>query len=224
MGLGDTAAAIHRRMCDDPRFGYSWAERWGATAESWTVGGKTFPIAVGDYDCSSSTITAWRKALTGTKYAALLDGATYTGNMRMVFLASGLFEWKPASYSAQPGDLWLNEANHVAMCQGGGRLSEFSSSETGGIYGVRGDQTGWESHVCGWYSYPWDGVLHYNGKADLDDLSDAYDFLTAKTDVTGRGKPANMRDRLAWMAAKQESMQRALDDLERRVDRLAESI
>lgn len=223
MGLGDTAAAIHRRMCEDSRFGYSWAERWGAASETWTVGGKTFDIAVGDYDCSSSTITAWRKALTGTKYAALLDGATYTGNMRMVFLASGLFEWKPASYNAQPGDLWLNEANHVAMCQPNGRLSEFSSSETGGIYGQRGDQTGWESHVCGWYSYPWDGVLHYNGGAD-DDLADAYEFLTAKTDATGRGKLANMRDRLAWMAKKQEDMQASIDSLAKRLDAIAKAL
>ncbi|MBQ9041601.1 MAG: hypothetical protein IJ111_02170 [Eggerthellaceae bacterium] len=170
MGRNIVAAATHARMATDPRFGYSWTERWGATPEEWTVEGHTFEINVGDYDCSSSTITAWCKALQGTKYAHMLDGATYTGNMREVFLASGLFEWKPMSFTAAPGDLYLNEANHVAMCQNQvpDSLSEFSSSETGGVYGERGDQTGWESHICGYYDYPWDGILHYNGKADSD--------------------------------------------------------
>ena len=163
MGANGKAAAIHRFMCDHPGFGYSWAERYGGP-ETVEVEGAT--INVGDYDCSSSTITAWRKAVEGTPYAGSLDGATYTGNMRSVFVGSGLFEWVPVE-QAQIGDLYLNEQCHVAMCQGDGTLSEFSGNEFGGAYGgQRGDQTGWESHVCGWYSYPWDGCLHYNGKAD----------------------------------------------------------
>jgi hypothetical protein len=168
MGRGDIAAAIHKRMCEDSRFGYSWEERWGNKSETWTVGGVKFAIKTGDYDCSSSTITAWRCALTGTKWAKKLDGATYTGNMRSVFTASGLFEWKPISFVASPGDLYLNEQNHVAMCQcqSPDTLSEFSSSETGGTTGKRGDQTGNESHLASYYDYPWDGILHYNGKAD----------------------------------------------------------
>lgn len=165
------ARDIHRRMVEDSRFGYSWSERWGAIPETWTVQGQRFRIAVGDYDCSSSTITAWRKALEGTSYGGKLDRATYTGNMRSVFLASGLFEWKPMSFIAKPGDLYLNEANHVAMCcvQEGNvdTLTEFSGNEHGGAYGGRrGDQTGWEAHLANYYDYPWDGILHYNGKAD----------------------------------------------------------
>lgn len=166
---GELAAQVHRRMCDDPRFGYSWDERWGAASESWTVGGVAFPIKVGDYDCSSSTITAWRKALAGTKWEGRLDAATYTGNMRAVFVASGLFEWKPMSFTASPGDLYLNEECHVAMCQTQvpDVLSEFCINEAGGVYGgKRGDQTGGESRLAGYYDYPWSGILHYNGKAD----------------------------------------------------------
>jgi len=165
------ARDIHRRMVDDNRFGYSWAERWGAHNETWTVDGHKFTIAVGDYDCSSSTITAWRKALLGTKYANSLDNATYTGNMKKIFLASGLFEWKPMSFLAQPGDLYLNESSHVAMCytQVPDILTEFCISETGGVYGKRGDQTGGEAAVHAYYNYPWDGILHYNGKADVKD-------------------------------------------------------
>lgn len=163
------AADIHKRMCDDQRFGYSWAERYGATPETWTVDGKVVRINVGDYDCSSSTITAWKLALKAFGYGDILSGATYTGNMRSVFTRTGLFQWRTDLANAQRGDLYLNEANHVAMCQGGGRLSEFSSSETGGIYGRRGDQTGWESHVCGYYSYPWNGYLHYIGTKKEDE-------------------------------------------------------
>lgn len=165
---GQVAADIHKRMVQDERFGYSWEERWGAKSEKWTVDGVTFDMPVGDYDCSSSCIQAWRKALTGTKYAKSLDAATYTGNMRSVFLKSGLFEWKPTSFTASPGDLYLNEENHVAMCQRQvpDELSEFSISETGGTTGKRGDQTGHEAAVNPYYDYPWDGILHYNGKAD----------------------------------------------------------
>lgn len=165
---GQVAADIHKRMVDDDRFGYSWAERWGANKETWTVDGVTFPIKVGDYDCSSSCIEAWADALTGTKYSDMIRKATYTGNMRDVFVGTGLFEWKPISFIASPGDLYLNESDHVAMCQRQvpDELSEFSISETGGTTGKRGDQTGREAAVNPYYDYPWDGILHYNGKAD----------------------------------------------------------
>ena len=165
---GQVAADIHKRMVQDERFGYSWAERWGANKETWTVDGVTFPIKVGDYDCSSSCIEAWADALTGTKYADMIRKATYTGNMRDVFVGSGLFEWKPISFIASPGDLYLNESDHVAMCQQQvpDELTEFSISETGGTTGKRGDQTGHEAAVNPYYDYPWDGILHYNGKAD----------------------------------------------------------
>ena len=165
---GQVAADIHKRMVNDDRFGYSWAERWGANKETWTVDGVTFPIKVGDYDCSSSCIEAWADALTGTKYADMIRKATYTGNMRDVFVGSGLIEWKPISFIASPGDLYLNESDHVAMCQRQvpDELSEFSISETGGTTGKRGDQTGHEAAVNPYYDYPWDGILHYNGKAD----------------------------------------------------------
>lgn len=165
---GDVAAAIHRKMVNDERFGYSWEERWGAKNEKWTVNGVKFDMPVGDYDCSSSAIQAWKKALTGTKYAKSLDGATYTGNMRSAFVGSGLFTWKPTSFIASPGDLYLNEANHVAMCQcqEPDELSEFSWGDNGAYGNKRGDQSGFESRVNPYYEYPWDGILHYNGKAD----------------------------------------------------------
>jgi len=46
-------------------------------------------------------------------------------------------------------------------------LGEFSISENGGIDGEPGDQTGRESWVHDYYSGSWDGILHYNGMADV---------------------------------------------------------
>lgn len=167
---GQLAADIHKLMVQDDRFGYSWEERWGAKSEKWTVDGVTFDMPIGDYDCSSSSIQAWKKALTGTPYEHALDGATYTGNMRSVFVGSGLFTWKPISFIASPGDLYLNEANHVAICQQQvpDELSEFSWGDVGAYGNKRGDQSGYEARVNPYYEYPWDGILHYNGKADSE--------------------------------------------------------
>lgn len=171
MRANERAAYIHKRMCEDPRFGYSWEERYGSVSETWTIGGKKYQVRVGDYDCSSSCITAWAIALRGTKYEGCLKDATYTGNMREVFVGSGLFTWKPMSFLACPGDLYLNEENHVAMCQTQvpDVLSEFSWGDNGAYGNRRGDQSGAESSVHGYYDYEpggWDGILHYNGKAD----------------------------------------------------------
>ena len=61
------------------------------------------------------------------------------------------------------------------MCQDGGTdgplgydaLSEFCINEFGQVYGgQRGDQTGGESRIAGYYDFPWNCTLHYNGKAD----------------------------------------------------------
>lgn len=51
------------------------------------------------------------------------------------------------------------------FCPGNCLLAEFSISETGGIDGEPGDQTGRESPVHGYYE-SWGGILHYNCKAD----------------------------------------------------------
>lgn len=199
MNRGQIAADIHKRMVEDERFGYSWQERYGAKEEKWTVDGVTFNIGVGDYDCSSSVITAWKKALTGTKYAKSLDGATYTGNMRRIFVDSGLFEWKPMSFIASPGDLYLDEVNHVAMCQSQepDLMSEFSISETGGTTGKRGDQTGRESAVNPYREFA-DGILHYNGKADTESQSETQKPSTSTNTATSGKKQLNGIDIASW--------------------------
>lgn len=82
MRLNEIAAEVHRRMCEDDRFGYSWEERYGAIWETWTIDGKDYRIRVGDYDCSSSTITTWAVALQHTPWEGALDGAITTLRQR----------------------------------------------------------------------------------------------------------------------------------------------
>ena len=175
--LANIAATNMEHLCNCPAHGYSQSERWGNVSRGTCevkCEGHTSTFYKGDRDCSSGVIDSWQEALIGTKYEGKLANATYTGNMKPVFVNSGLFEWKPMSFNAVRGDIYLNEANHTAMCLDGGKdgiynadtLGEFSISETGGIYGQSGDQTGGESRIGPYYDGSWDGILHYNGKAD----------------------------------------------------------
>lgn len=168
--LNDIAAGIMEHLCTHDWHGYTQGDRWGdGEYETINVCGNDYVIATGDRDCSSAVIDSWRHALIGTEYEGRLDGATYTGNMRSVFVNSGLFEWMPMSYIAQRGDIYLNEQCHTAMCTcpDPDELAEFSISENGTIYGQVGDQTGWESHICNYYDYPWNGILRYVGNANI---------------------------------------------------------
>lgn len=173
--LNELAVELMRHACECSQHGYDQVLRWGnGTGECQvSANGLNYVIAKGDFDCSSIEVYIYKQLLVGTKYEGLLDKATYTGNMRSVFVASGLFEWKPMSFVAQPGDIYLNEADHTAMCISAepDLLGEFSINENGGIAGGQaGDQTGYESYIHDYYNYPWDGILHYIG-GDIEGLS-----------------------------------------------------
>lgn len=145
--------------------GYSQYSRNGdGSIEIVRIDGQDVEIAGGDRDCSSACISC---------YEALgvdCGGATYTGNMRSCMVKSGNFVWKPMSWSARTGDIYLNEENHAAMCISpygsarGDLLAQFSISEKGTVDGKEGDQTGRESNIKPYYNYPWDGKLHYVGE------------------------------------------------------------
>lgn len=132
----------------DPVHGYDQARRWGP-----------------DYDCSSAVISAWELAGVPVK----TNGATYTGNMRGVFLQCG-FDDVTASIDLasgtglQRGDVLLNHQHHVAMYCGNGMEVEASINENGTTTGgLTGDQTGREFLVRPYRNYPWDCVLRYIG-------------------------------------------------------------
>lgn len=132
----------------DNSHGYDQANRWGP-----------------DYDCSSAVISAWELAGVPVK----TNGATYTGNMRGVFLRCG-FEDVTAGIDLatgaglQRGDVLLNIQHHTAMYCGKGMEVEASINEAGGVTGgMTGDQTGREFLVRPYRNYPWNCVLRYTG-------------------------------------------------------------
>lgn len=155
----EVAVQLMKHLVDHDWHGYSQGARWGdgeGTCDI-NIGGKVYKMEQGDRDCSSAVISAYEAA------GISCGGATYTGNMRVCMTRTGNFVWKPMSsgYIAQAGDIYLNEINHTAMCLSAvpDLLMEFSISETGGIYGQTGDQTGSESLTRAYYNYPWDGIL-----------------------------------------------------------------
>lgn len=146
--------------------GYSQINRMGdGTTETICLSdGTTVTIAGGDRDCSSAVVTALRAVGVNT------FGASYTGNMREQLLKTGLFGWRKMGVkSARRGDIYLNEKCHTAVCVSsngsarGDLLAQFSISEKGTITGIKGDQTGRESNIKAYFSYPWDGTLYWIG-------------------------------------------------------------
>ena len=133
---------------NDNSHGYDQIYRWGEK---------------GDYDCSSAVITAWELAGVPVKSR----GATYTGNMRSVFLACGFNDvTKKVDLSTgsglKRGDVLLNHVHHTAMYCGNGKEVEASINEKGTATGGRpGDQTGREFLIRPYRNYPWNAVLRY---------------------------------------------------------------
>ena len=133
----------------DDSHGYDQDYRWGEK---------------GDYDCSSAVIQAWQNAGVPVKSG----GATYTGDMKNVFLKNG-FKDITASVNRETGtglkrgDVLLNEAHHVAMYCGAGKEVEASINEKGTAHGGQpGDQTGKEFLIRSYRNYPWDCILRYS--------------------------------------------------------------
>lgn len=194
VNVNDIAALIHFDMVTDERNGYSQAPHryggdWGGY-KTLTIYGRNYTYALGSYDCSSSTIVAWQLALKYTPYEGALNGATYTGDMKDIFVKSGLF--KASLSPAKRGDLYLNEGSHVAMCQDGGSdgifgydcLSEFNRNEFhSATNGQPGDQDGQESVFRPFYGN-WETVLHYVGDIELYDASQSENSAVSSNMVT----------------------------------------
>ena len=168
----EVAVELMRHLVTHDWHGYSQISRKGdgeGVCEV-IVGGRAYHVEQGDRDCSWAVIDAYLSA------GIDCGGASYTGNMRSCMTASGNFRWHPMSsgYIAKPGDLYLKEGRHTAMCLTAtpDMLMEFSISETGGIDGAEGDQTGRESLIRPYYNYPWDGILECINVDPADGLMD----------------------------------------------------
>lgn len=201
------AAELMRHLCEHDWHGYTQgAGRWG-DGEGYCdveLDGKTYHLAQGDRDCSSAVISCWQAAGVDVQ-------ATYTGDMLAGFLATGLFEKRGLDFIAQPGDIYLNYSAHTAMCISSepDLLGEFSISENGTIYGMVGDQTGYESLIRPYYDFPWDCILHYIGEGDEElKPADVWEY-----DYQGTAPGGNMYNCAVSTNAK-------LDELAAKVDAL----
>ena len=140
------AVELARCMAADGKHGYDQSHRWGP-----------------DYDCSSLIITVWEQVGVPVR----TGGATYTGNMREVFLRCG-FEDVTGEVSLGDGrglvagDVLLNHRNHTAMMVDKYNLVQARINELGTVTGGQtGDQNGGEIAVRSYYNFPWDCVLRY---------------------------------------------------------------
>lgn len=152
----EKAAAIMEEWARDDSHGYDQAQRWGER---------------GDYDCSAAVISAYELAGVPVKS----NGATYTGNMRGVFLRCGFAEVTrdvdlSTGTGLRRGDVLLNYQHHTAMYCGNGQEVEASINELGTVTGGQpGDQTGREFLIRSYRNYPWDCVLRYMGAEQAED-------------------------------------------------------
>lgn len=133
-----------RYWCAVANMGYSQSDRWN------------FNPSGGNCDCSSLVIHCLKEAGFDT------GSATYTGNLSDNLTKRGWIRL-PANGNPQAGDILLNDVHHVAVALGGGKLAQASISERGTAYGRAGDQTGRETNIRGYYSYPWNCYLRYQG-------------------------------------------------------------
>lgn len=178
MSVTERAVSWALRVAADGRHGYDQTNRWGP-----------------DYDCSSLVISAWEQAGTGVKQG----GATYTGNMKRVFLARGFRDVTagvdlPTGRGMLRGDVLLHERNHTAMHIGGGQLVHAAGNERGGITGGKsGDQTGGEIAVSSYYNYPWDCVLRYEETEEV----------SGETEYTGQDEYVVQPGDNLWTLAQQ---------------------
>lgn len=133
-------------VASDDSHGYDQANRWGP-----------------DYDCSSLIYEGFR---VGGGFN-LPTHSGYTGSMVSDFTAAG-FTWLPgygnSASDCKRGDILLNAGAHVELYLGEGMNVGAHMNEFGGITGGQpGDQTGQEISKGGYYSFPWDGILRYEG-------------------------------------------------------------
>lgn len=137
----------------------TWAEEKAANEEN---GYSRINRQGPDYDCSSLVINAWEQAGVPVKE----KGATYTGNMRLAFLACGFKDITGLCNLAtgagiQRGDVLLNYAEHTAICTGTGRIVHARSDDG---HPETGDQTGREICIDRYYKFA-DCVLRYDEAA-----------------------------------------------------------
>lgn len=179
MGKVETAVKWAENIALDDSHGYDQINRWGK-----------------DYDCSSLVISAY-------KVAGIDTGATYTGNMKSLFIAAG-FKDVTSKVNLHTGrglirgDVLLihnSKHQHTALYCGNGKEVEASINEKGTATGGKtGDQTGKEILIRNYRTSYYTTVLRYS--ETTADKADKLDIESVAMDVI-RGKYGNGAARIA---------------------------
>ena len=140
----DTAVSWAEGIAADDTHGYSQSNRNGP-----------------DYDCSSFVGTALHKA------GFAVSEYSTTSNLESQLKKCG---FQKCSSPWKRGDVHLAAGHHVTMSTDATHIVHASQSETGGIDGKSGDQTGREICVRSYYDLPYVNTVHYRygGKSETD--------------------------------------------------------
>lgn len=135
MGNIEKAVAWAEQIAADDTHGYSQIDRNGP-----------------DYDCSSFVGTA----LCNAGFA--VSKCSTTRNLEEQLKKAGFVTCKKPW---KRGDIHLAAGHHVTMSTDPANIVHASQSETGGIDGKTGDQTGKEICVRSYYDLPYANTVHY---------------------------------------------------------------
>ena len=114
--IANKAATYMEEIARNSNFGYSQINRWAGYNSIKANGGKVSG-AYGDFDCSSLVISCY--VLAGTPN--LKAGSGYTGNMKSLFMNTGIFEVYTDSQHLtnsaymKRGDIYVNTTSHTVM-------------------------------------------------------------------------------------------------------------
>lgn len=177
------------QTANDNSHGYSQADRWSP-----------------DYDCSSFVISAWEAAGVHVRSA----GASYTGNMRGAFLASGFVDVTNlvnlgSGGGIQAGDVLLNYSAHTCLAIGAGRVANCRTDEG---HPQAGDQSGNEIRLQSYWNFPWNCVLRYKEQPGEEEMPggdfESGSYLDGLASVVG-AKPVQAETATHPVTSKEEN-------------------
>lgn len=192
MSTIETATKWAENIANDNTHGYDQTHRWSP-----------------DYDCSSLVISAY-------KYAGVNTGATYTGNMKSKFLATGFKDVSSkvnlhTGNGLMRGDVLLvvnSKHHHTAIYCGNGNEVEASINEKGTARGGKtGDQTGKEILIRKFRTNFYTTVLRYSEPV----ASDVLDVI-AKAVINGEyGNGAERKKKLESLGYDYKAVQQRVN-------------